>query len=385
MTKFLSRALEGLVQSDIRRMTVECERVGGLNLGQGICDLPTPPMLSAAAIAAIESQKSTYSYAEGVIELRSEIAKKLERDNSINSDPMSEICVTVGATGGFATAIHALLNPGDGILMMEPYYGYHLNIAKVAGLEPQFLTLTSPDFSLTEKNLREAISANTKAVVCCTPSNPSGKMFNEGELEILAKVAHENDLLVLTDEIYEYIRYDGRPHISPATIGNLWDRTVSIMGVSKTFSITGWRMGYTVAPAELTKAITLVNDLYYICAPTPLQHGVAAGFNTPTSYFDSLQSSYQTKRDKICDALDVAGMTPIIPQGAYYALAQIGHLGYGSAHEASMALLKEVGVASIPGTSFFQGDSGEGLVRFCFAMDNEVIDEACKRLKQFRK
>lgn len=385
MTKFLSRALEGLVQSDIRRMTVECERVGGLNLGQGVCDLPTPPMLSAAAIAAIESQKSTYSYAEGVVELRSEISKKLERDNSINADPMSEICVTVGATGGFATALHALLNPGDGILMMEPYYGYHLNIAKVAGLEPQFLTLTSPDFSLTEKNLREAISANTKAVVCCTPSNPSGKMFNEGELEILAKVAHENDLLVLTDEIYEYIRYDGRPHISPATIGDLWDRTVSIMGVSKTFSITGWRMGYTVAPAELTKAITLVNDLYYICAPTPLQHGVAAGFSAPTSYFDSLQSSYQTKRDKICDALDLAGMTPIIPQGAYYALAQIGHLGYGSAYEASMALLKEAGVASIPGTSFFQGDSGEGLVRFCFAMDNEVIDEACRRLKQFRK
>ena len=383
MTKFLSKALEGLVQSDIRRMTVECERVGGLNLGQGICDLPTPPIISKAAISAIESQKSTYSYAEGVIDLRQIIAKKLERDNLINADPISEICVTVGATGGFAATIHALLNPGDGILIMEPYYSYHLNIARVAGLDPQFLTLNPPRFSLTEEKLRAAISPNTKAVVCCTPSNPSGKMFDENELKILAKVAHEYDLLLITDEIYEYIRYDGRSHISPATVGELWERTVSIMGLSKTFSITGWRMGYTVAPAYLMKAITLVNDLYYICAPTPLQHGVAAGLNMPTSYYDSLQSSYQTKRDKICTALDGVGMTPIIPQGAYYVLAQIGHLGFDTAHQASMAILEEAGVASVPGSSFFQGEAGEGLIRICFAMDEEVIEEACRRLKEY--
>jgi len=201
----------------------------------------------------------------------------------------------------------------------------------------------------------------------------------------VAKIAHEFDLLVITDEIYEYIRYDGRPHISPATVGDLWERSVTVMGLSKTFSITGWRMGYTVASAELTKAITLVNDLYYICAPTPLQHGVAAGFNAPRSYFDSLQTKYQDKRDKICDALDSAGMTPIIPQGAYYVLAQVGHLGFETARDASMALLEEAGVASVPGTSFFQGDTGQGLVRFCFAKDDDVIEEACKKLRQFRK
>jgi len=155
------------------------------------------------------------------------------------------------------------------------------------------------------------------------------------------------------------------------------------MGLSKTFSITGWRMGYTVAPAYLMKAITLVNDLYYICAPTPLQHGVAAGLNMPTSYYDSLQSSYQTKRDKICTALDGVGMTPIIPQGAYYVLAQIGHLGFDTAHQASMAILEEAGVASVPGSSFFQGEAGEGLIRICFAMDEEVIEEACRRLKEY--
>jgi aminotransferase len=380
----IARRLEDLVQSDIRRMTRECERVGGINLGQGICDLPTPPLVRDAAIAAIRENRSTYSFAEGTLELRKAIAQKLARDNGLQADPASEICVTVGASGAYASAINALLNPGDGILLFEPYYGYHLNAAVVAGLVPQFVTLAPPDFTLREQALESAITDATRAVVVCTPSNPSGKMFSRDDLSALARVAKKHDLLVITDEIYEYIRYDGRPHLSPATVGDLRDRTVSIMGLSKTFSITGWRLGYAVAPPELTRAITLVNDLYYVCAPTPLQLGAAAGFAAPRSYFDELQSGYQRKRDAICSALAAAGLPPIVPQGAYYVLADCSRLGVSSSRQAAMHVLETARVASVPGNAFFRGEEGEKLLRFCFAKDDEVLDEACRRLRALR-
>ena len=377
----IARRLADLVQSDIRRMTRECERVGGINLGQGICDLPTPPLVRDGAIAAIRDNKSVYSFAEGARELRDAIARKLQRDNGIAADPVSEICVTVGASGAYASTINALLDPGDGVIFFEPYYGYHLNAALVAGFTPEFVTLTPPDFTLTESALRAAVTSRTRAMVLCTPSNPSGKMYSREELQAVARVAQERDLLVITDEIYEYIRYDGRPHISPATIPGLRERTVSIMGLSKTFSITGWRLGYTVAPAELTRAITLVSDLYYVCAPTPLQLGAAAGFNAPQSYFDELQTSYLQKRDAICSALDAARLTPIVPQGAYYVLADCSSLGFATAREAAMHLLETKRVASIPGTAFYRGAAGEKLLRFCFAKDDDVLEEACRRLR----
>src|SRR5512140_2097230 len=277
----IAKRLGALAQSDIRRMTRECERVGGINLGQGICDLPTPDLVREGAIRAINENRSTYSFAEGTQELRDAIAGKVLRDNGLAADPATEICVTVGASGAYACAIHALLDPGDGILLFEPYYGYHLNAAIVAGLTPQFVTLKSPDFALHEAALEAAITPQTRAIVVCTPANPSGKMFSRPELEALARVAQKHDLLVITDEIYEYIRYDGRPHVSPASIPGLRERTVTIMGLSKTFSITGWRLGYAVAPEPLIKAITLVNDLDYVCAPTPLQLAAAAAFHAP--------------------------------------------------------------------------------------------------------
>jgi len=380
----IARRLGELAQSDIRRMTRESERVGAINLGQGICDLPTPPLVRDGAIAAIRENKSVYSFAEGTRELREAIARKLQRDNGLTADPVSEICVTVGASGAFAAAINALLDPGDGILLTEPYYGYHLNAALIAGLTPEFVTLHPPDFALREEALRSAVTPRTRAVVVCTPSNPSGKMFSREELQGLARVAQERDLLVITDEIYEYIRYDGRAHVSPASIPGLRERTVTIMGLSKTFSITGWRLGYAVAPAELTRAITLVNDLYYVCAPTPLQLGAAAGFNAPQSYFDELQSGYQHKRDAICAALAAAGLTPIVPQGAYYVLADCSRLGYPTAREAAMSLLEKSRVASIPGSAFYRGAAGEKLLRFCFAKDDATLDEACRRLRALR-
>jgi aminotransferase len=380
----IASRLQGLLQSEIRRMTRECERVGGINLGQGICDLPTPPLVRDGAIAAIRENRSTYSFAEGTAELRQAIAGKLQRDNGLRADPASEICVTVGASGAYAAAIHALLDPGDGVLLLEPYYGYHLNAAIVAGFTPEFLALSPPEFALGEDALEAAVTPRTRAVVLCTPSNPSGKMFSRDELSALARVAARHDLLVITDEIYEYIRYDGSPHVSPASVPGLSARTVTIMGLSKTFSITGWRLGYTFAPAEMTRAISLVNDLYFVCAPTPLQLGAAAGFAAPASYFQELQSGYQRKRDVICAALRRGGLPPIVPQGAYYVLADCSRLGFATSREAAMHVLETTRVASVAGSAFYRGAEGEKLLRFCFAKDDAVLEEACGRLAALR-
>lgn len=385
MRTFLSERLKGLQQSEIRAMTRECERVGGINLGQGLGDLPTPPLVANGAIKGIQDRKSLYSFPEGILELRQAIASKLERNNGLSYKPASEICVTIGSTGAFAGALTGLLNPGDGVLLLEPFYGYHLNAAILAGIEPQFLNLSPPNFELREADLRAAIRPNTRAIVMCTPSNPSGKMFGEPELRILERVACDLDLLVLTDEVYEFIIYDGRKHISPATIGRLRDRTVTISSLSKTFSITGWRVGYAAGPEDLIQPIVMVNDLFYVCAATPLQHGVFAGYSAPAEFFESLKSDYQRKRDIICDALSKGGLNPLVPQGAYYVLADVSKLGFGGAKAAAMALLEECKVASVPGTAFYQSRTGEGLLRFCFAKEDSILIEAGKRIASFRK
>lgn len=384
MSTFLSSRLRNMAQSEIRNMTRECERVGGINLGQGLGDLPTPPLVRDGAIQAILDRRSTYSFPEGAAELREAIAAKLKRDNGITADPKTQIVVTVGSSGAFACALMGLLNAGDGILLLEPYYGYHLNAAVLAGLQPQFATLEPPGFDFDESRIRAAIRPNTRAIVICSPSNPSGRMYGEADYRVLDRIASEHDLLVITDEIYEYIIYDGRKHVSPATVGSLRDRTVTIMGLSKTFSITGWRIGYAVAPEPMARAMTLVNDLFYVCTATPLQHGVAAGFASPPEFFSKLKADYQRKRDIVCDALSDAGLTPIVPQGAYYVLADIRHLGYATAKAAAMALLEGVGVASVPGTAFYQGRTGEGLLRFCFAKEDAVLEEAGRRIRSFK-
>jgi aminotransferase len=383
MSNFASNRLKGLVQSDIRRMTRECHNVGGINLGQGVCDLPTPPLVRDGAIEAIQKGKSVYSFPEGIIELREAIASKLKKYNGIIADPIEEIVVTLGTSGAFTSTVTALLNPGDGILLFEPYYGYHLNVSILAGLEPQFIELTPPSFFIEEEKLREAIKDNTKAIVICTPANPSGKMFERHELEIIAKIANEKDLLVITDEIYEFFRYDNKEHISPATISNLKERTVTLMGLSKTFSITGWRIGYAVAPVKMAQAITLVNDIYLICPPTPLQYGVTKGFQLPNDFYENLRNDFQKKRELICKALSSVGMSPIIPSGSYYVLADISNLGFRTSLDAAMELLRQTNVGSVPGSSFYKGEPGEKLLRFCFAKDDAILSEACERIQKF--
>lgn len=377
----ISDRLRGLVQSDIRRMSRECERVGGINLGQGICDLPTIPELVEGACDAISSSKATYSKFEGIDLLRERIAKKIARFNRFEVDPAREIVVTVGSTGGFAAAALATLNAGDEVILFEPYYGYHLNTLKVLGIETKYVPLNLPDWSIDFDALRAAFGPKTRGIVVCTPSNPCGKVFTSDELRKIADLCREFNAWCYTDEIYEYIVYDGRKHVSMASIDR--DVTITISGFSKTFSVTGWRIGYVAADAKVCASIGLVNDLFYVCAPTPLQWGIARALEIGEEYYSNLSSDYEKKRDMLASALTESGFRPFVPQGAYYMLAEIPD-GFASSSEAAMALIEEAGVASVPGPSFYASARGDRLLRFCFAKDFAALEEAGRRVRAFR-
>ncbi|HYM60645.1 MAG TPA: pyridoxal phosphate-dependent aminotransferase [Thermoanaerobaculia bacterium] len=379
----ISDRLDGLVQSDIRRMSRECERVGGINLGQGICDLPTIPELIEGATEAIAGSKATYSKFEGIDILRERIARKIERFNGYSVDPAKEIVVTVGSTGGFATAAMATLNAGDEVILFEPYYGYHLNTLKILGIETKFVPLRHPDWTIDWEVLRAAFGPKTRGIVICTPSNPCGKVFTRDELARIGALCRELGAWAYTDEIYEYIVYDGRRHVSMASIESCRESTITISGSSKTFSVTGWRIGYVAADARIAGPIGLINDLFYVCAPTPLQWGIARGLLVGDDYYRQLAADYQKKRDMLSEALIEAGFAPSIPEGAYYMLARIPD-EFRDCGEAAQALLDHARVASVPGTAFFVSKAGETMLRFCFAKDFEALEEACRRIKAFR-
>ena len=379
----ISDRLSGLVQSDIRRMSRECERVAGINLGQGICDLPTIPELVEGACDAIRGSKATYSKFEGIDLLRERIARKIERFNGFRVDPAKEVVVTVGSTGGFAAAAMATLNPGDEVILFEPYYGYHLNTLKVLGITPRFVPLSPPDWAIDFDALRSAFNAKTRGIVVCTPSNPCGKVFTPDELAKIGALCREHGAWAFTDEIYEYIVYDGKRHVSMASVDGCRDVTITISGFSKTFSVTGWRIGYVAADASVTAPIGLVNDLFYVCAPTPLQWGIAQALEIGEEYYRNLALDYQKKRDMLAEALHDAGFTPYVPQGAYYMLAGIPD-AYADGREAADALIEHARVASVPGSAFYASERGKRLLRFCFAKDFDALEEACRRLRNVR-
>ncbi len=379
----LSDRLRGLVQSDIRRMSRECERVGGINLGQGICDLPTIPELVEGATDAIRASKATYSKFEGIDILRERIARKMAHYNKVKADPATEVVVTVGSSGGFMAAAMATLNAGDEVILFEPYYGYHLNTLRILGFVPKFVPLQAPDWSIDFDQLRAAFTPKTKAVVLCTPSNPSGKMFSRTELEVIGAMCREHGAWIFTDEIYEYIVHDGRKHVSMASIDEFRDITITVSGFSKTFSITGWRIGYVVADARVAGPIGLMNDLFAICAPTPLQWGVARALEIGDDYYINLAADYSKKRDMLTAALAESGFKPYPPQGAYYMLAEIPE-GIADSAECARLLLDQARVAAVPGTAFFESETGKRMLRWCFAKDFESLEQACERIRAFR-
>ncbi|HEV2280463.1 MAG TPA: aminotransferase class I/II-fold pyridoxal phosphate-dependent enzyme [Acidobacteriaceae bacterium] len=378
----LSAISPGVVQSEIRAMTVECESVGGVNLAQGVCDTGVPSPVMTRAIEAIEQGYNIYTRLDGIAPLRAAIAGKLARYNGLSADPVSQILVTSGATGAFHAACTALFDPGDEVILFEPFYGYHLNTLRAQRVNAIAVQMAAPNWTVDSDALRAAITPRTRGIVINSPSNPCGKVFSRAELQAIAALAIEHDLFVLTDEIYEYFLYDGREHISLATLPGMAERTITISGLSKTFSITGWRIGYLAADPRWIPAISYFHDLVYVCAPSPFQHACAAGLlQLGESFYSALATEYQAKRDMLCGALTEAGMTPSIPAGAYYVLADASALPGATAREKARNLLRATGVAAVAGTAFFAVGRGENLLRFCFAKRDEDLERACAALR----
>jgi aminotransferase len=373
----------GGMQSEIRAMSIECDAIGGINLAQGVCDTPTPAPVQEGAIQAIRDGYNIYTRLDGIARLRQAISAKQQRDYGLDYDPESEVLVTSGATAGLHAAVMALLNPGDQVLLFEPFYGYHVSTLQSMRVKPVLVPLAEPDWTLDLDALKAAITPRTRALILNTPANPSGKVFTLAELKAVAQVAIEHDLFVFTDEIYEYFVYDGARHIAPATLPGMRERTIVLSGFSKTFSVTGWRLGYVTADAKWMGAISYFHDLTYVCAPSALQHGAAAGLEQlPPSFYTQLASDHQSKRARILSALRDAGFEPSVPAGAYYVLAAAAHIPGKTAAEKARYLLASTGVASVAGSAFFRPGHGENLLRFCFAKKDHELDDACDRLRR---
>jgi len=379
----LSELAPRVVQSEIRAMTAECDRMGGVNLAQGVCDTEVPAVVMEGAMRAMREGHNIYTRMDGIARLRRAIAEKLERTHGLVADPEHEVMVASGATGAFHAAAMALLNPGDEVLLFEPFYGYHVSTLRAMRVTAVAVPLAEPDWALDLDAVRAAITPRTRAMVVNTPSNPAGKVFTRAELEGLAAIAAEFDLFVFTDEIYEHFVYGDAEHVSPAVIPGMRERTILMSGFSKTFSVTGWRVGYLVADARWMGAINYFHDLLYVCAPAPFQHGCADGVESlGKTFYARLAVEHEVKREMLVEALRAAGMTPHVPAGAYYILASAAGLPGKTAAEKARALLAKTGVASVAGSAFFAPGSGRGedLLRFCFAKKDEDLAEACRRL-----
>jgi len=379
----LSQLAPGTVQSEIRAMSVACEQMGGINLAQGVCDTPVPAPVQEAAIQAIHDGHNIYTRLDGIGRLRNAIAAKQQRDYGLIYDPETEVLVASGATAGLHAAAMALLNPGDEVLLFEPFYGYQVSTLKSLRINPVLVALTEPDWALDVDALKAAVTPRTRAILLNTPSNPGGKVFSLAEIQEVAAVCQEHDLFLITDEIYEYFVYDGARHISPATLPGMKERTIVISGFSKTFSVTGWRLGYVTADKKWMGAMSYFHDLTYVCAPSAFQHGAAAGLEQlPPSFYTQLAADHQDKRARMLSALTDAGLTPTTPAGAYYVLADATSLKGKTAAEKARNLLAATGVASVAGSAFFRPGRGENLLRFCFAKKDHDLDEACERLRK---
>ncbi len=376
---------EWVLQSEIRNMSIECDRIGGINLSQGVCDTEVPPVVRRAAQEAIDNGVNSYTRYDGLDELREAIASKQKRFTGMDVNPLDEIVVSAGSTGALYCACLSLLDPGDEVILFEPYYGYHVSTLVATQALPVYVRMNLPGWTFSEEDLEGAVTSRTRGIIVNSPANPSGKVFSRRELETIARFAVKHDLFVFTDEIYEHFIYDGQEHIPPATLPGMKERTITISGLSKTFSITGWRIGYCICDAKWSQAIGYFNDLVYVCAPAPLQLGVAAGLlKLGEEYYQGLSREYLEKRDKICGSLRKAGLEPNVPQGAYYVLADISRLPGNSSKERAMYLLRKAGVACVPGEAFYHDDAGEHLARFCYAKENAILDEACRRLEALK-
>ncbi|HEV7220098.1 MAG TPA: aminotransferase class I/II-fold pyridoxal phosphate-dependent enzyme [Terriglobales bacterium] len=388
---FLSSKVGFFTESVIRDMTRQAMLYGAVNLAQGFPDFPAPAEIKLAAQEAIAADINQYAITWGSKDLRDAIAKQLLEWQQIVVDPETEITVCCGSTEAMISTLLATCNQGDEVVVFEPFYENYGPDAVLSGAKPRFVRLHPPrsendEWTFDERELRAAFHSGTKAIILNTPNNPTGKVFTRAELEIIRDLCVEFNVLAITDEIYEHILYDGAQHISIASLDGMRERTVTINGMSKTFSVTGWRVGWAVAPSEITNAIRKVHDFLTVGAPAPLQEAGAVALGMQPSYYQGLADGYRKRRDRLVPALTEAGFHCFQPRGAYYVMTDISGFGFANDIEFTKYLVKEIGVAAVPGSSFYRDPKdGAQQVRFAFCKKDATLDEAAKRLRKLRK
>jgi aspartate/methionine/tyrosine aminotransferase len=385
----ISKRVQGFTESVIREMTRVVSQLGGVNLAQGMPNFRPPQELIDAAHRAIDGDFHQYAITWGTPRLRAAIADKYRAFYGMPVDPERHVTVCCGSTETMLSTLLAVLNPGDEVVIFEPFYENYGPGCIIAGARPVFVPLEPPDFTFDPDRLRQAVSPRTKAVVFNSPNNPSGKVFSRAELQTIADVCLQHDLLAITDEIYEHIVFDGLGHTPIATLPGMAERTVTISGISKSYSVTGWRVGYAVAPEALSVGIRRAHDFVTVGAPHPLQEAAVTALRLPADYYVRLREAYQARRDLLWDYVERAGFVAWKPQGAYYILTDVAHFmkaaGIADDYAFAMYLIEEVGVATVPGSSFYaHTELGRTKIRFCFPKTDDMLREAGERLLKLR-
>jgi aspartate/methionine/tyrosine aminotransferase len=373
-------------ESVIREMTRRALACGAVNLAQGFPDFAAPAELKQAAKRAIGEDYNQYAITHGSPNFRRAIAAKMRSYNGIACDSDRNVTVTCGATEAMVATMLAIINPGDEVIIFEPFYENYGPDVILAGAAARYVALREPDFAIDRAELEAAFTARTKAIVINTPHNPTGKVFSRGELQLIAELCQRHDTLAVTDEIYEHIIFDGASHLSIGSLPGMADRTITISGLSKTYSITGWRLAYAIASERLTSAIRKVHDFLTVGAPHPLQEAGAAALALPESFYVELKRMYGHKRAMLLEALRGAGLRCWMPEGAYYIMADIGELGFRDDIEAANFFLEQVGIAAVPGSSFYhRGELGRRMLRFTFSKSDQTLAAAAERLTHLRE
>jgi aminotransferase len=368
-------------ESVIREMTRLNEMYGGVNLSQGFPDFPAPASVKEAACAAINADVNQYAVTWGARPLREAVAREFTRRYGLPIVADEQVTVCCGSTEAMMSTMMAIIDPADEVVIFEPFYENYGPDAILSGATPRYVTLHEPDWSFDPDELAAAFNDKTKAIIINTPNNPTGKVFTRGELETIASLCRKWDVVAISDEIYEHIIYDGQRHIPIATIEGMADRTVTINGLSKTYSVTGWRVGWTISPPSLTGAIRKVHDFLTVGAAAPLQEAGAVALGLPDDYYVKLADNYRQRRDVLLEILDRHHFTCYKPYGAYYIMTDISAFGFADDVEFARYLVKDVGVAAVPGSSFYKTPgTGRTKLRFCFCKRDETLAEADQRL-----
>jgi aspartate/methionine/tyrosine aminotransferase len=377
-----SATASALTESVIREMTRLALQHNAINLAQGFPDFPAPDEVKRAAVAAIEADQNQYPITWGQRSIREALAEKYRLHYGMNVDPERDVCVTCGATEAMIAAMVGCVDPGQEVIVFEPFYENYGAAAAIAGASPRYVTLREPDWSFDEAELAAAFTNRTRAIVLNTPGNPTGKVLTRDELTAIARLCERYGVLAITDEIYEHIVYDGARHIPMATIAGMEDRTITISALSKTYSVTGWRVGWTIAPPDLTDAIRRVHDFVTVGAPTPFQEAGAVALRLPDSYYTQLAADYLERRDLMLQILATVGLRPeATPAGAYYIMTDASVLALGDDNATARALTRQVGVAAVPGSSFYsRPELGSSKIRFSYSKKLATLREAGRRL-----